>query len=112
MARPCRFGKVAPMFTDPRDAERPTRPKAAGGAWTSFVAEDATPGTVFRSLHEQVNPRHRLRVEHDPHTLLIHLSDEDGPGWTTVAVDRPTRQWAVAQERRQSDAARVAFERL
>ena len=53
-----------------------------------------------------------LRVEHDAHTLLIHLSNEDGRGWTTVAVDRGTRQWEVAQCRRQSDAARQAYDGL
>jgi hypothetical protein len=51
-----------------------------------------------------------LRVEHDGHTLLIHLSDEEGAGWTTVAIDRPTRRWAVAQADRQGDAARRAYE--
>jgi len=59
-----------------------------------------------------VNPRHRLRVEHDSHTLLIHLSDEDGGAWTTVAIDRATRQWAVAQGARQTDTARDAYENL
>ena len=100
------------MSQDPGDAARPSRPPTAGRAWTSFVAEEGAPGAVVRGLHEQANPRHRLRVEHDRHTLLIHLSDEDGPGWTTIAVDRPTRQWVVAQERRQSDAARAAFDGL
>ncbi len=65
-----------------------------------------------RGLHEETNPAHRLRVEQDDHTLLIHLSDEDGRGWTTFAVDRPTRQWAVAQSRRQTDAAQQAYEAL
>jgi hypothetical protein len=65
-----------------------------------------------RGLHEQANPRHRLRVEHDDSTLLIHLSDEDGDGWTTIAVDRATRRWAVAQAPRQSDTARAAYESL
>jgi hypothetical protein len=46
------------------------------------------------------------------HTLLIHLSSEDGDGWTTVAVDRRTRRWAIAQERRQRDAASEAYEQL
>ena len=85
------------------------RPVSSGRRWTSFVAEDAPPGKVVRGLHEQVNPRHRLRVEHDPHTLLIHLSDEDGDGWTTFAVDRATRRWAVAQAPRQSDSGRSAY---
>jgi hypothetical protein len=69
-------------------------------------------GKVVRGLQEQTNPRHRLRVEHDSHTLLIHLSDEDGAGWTTIAVDRATRHWAVAQRARQSDAARDAYDAL
>lgn len=51
----------------------------------------------------------RLRVEHDAHTLSIHLSDEDGGGWTTIAVDRRTRQWAVVQDARQVDTARGAY---
>ncbi len=80
--------------------------------WTSFVA-DSTPGhPVVRGLHEQSNPEHRLRVEHDARTLLIHLSDEHGNGWTTIAVDRASRRCAVAQDRRQADTAREAYERL
>ena len=66
----------------------------------------------MRGLHEDSNPRHRLRVEHDPHTLLIHLSDDDGAGWTTIAVDRETRAWAVRQGPRQIDAARDAYDGL
>lgn len=92
--------------------EPPVRPPAGRGRWTSFVADAARPGTTVRALHEATNPDHRLRVEHDQHTLLIHLSDEDGPGWTTIAVDRATRQWAVAQSLRQSDAAKAAYENL
>jgi hypothetical protein len=67
---------------------------------------------VVRGLHDQAHPRHRLRVEHDPYTLLIHLSDEDGSGWTTFAVDRATRESAVAQASRQTDAARDACDGL
>ena len=74
--------------------------------WTSFVAEPP------RGLHEEANPAHRLRVEHDRETLLIHLSDEDGPGWTVFAVERASRRWAVARARRQRDAAVEAYERL
>jgi len=80
--------------------------------WTSFVAEDRPDGKPVRGLHEQANPRHRLRVEHDAHTLFVHLSDEDGGGWTTLAVDRATRKWAVAQEVRQADASRAAYDGL
>jgi hypothetical protein len=78
--------------------------------WTSFVADPGDdPPHV---LHEQGDPSHRLRVEHDATTLLIHLSDEGGPGWTVLAVDRPSRRWAVAQARRQIDAAGEAYARL
>jgi hypothetical protein len=65
-----------------------------------------------RALAERGNPAHRLRVEHNRHTLLVHLSDEDGGGWTVLAVDRATRRWAVAQARRQLDAAEEAYSRL
>ena len=78
--------------------------------WTSFVADPDEPRP--RILHEEENPGHRLRVEHDANTLLIHLSDEDGPGWTVIAVDRQSRRWAVAQARRQLDAATEAHARL
>lgn len=91
------------------------RPRSAGPAWTSFVApqpDPAHPDAPVRMLHEQGNARHRLRVEHNPHTLLLHLSGEDGPGWTTVAVDRATRQYAVGQGRCQSDATRAAYDGL
>ena len=74
--------------------------------WTSFITEPP------RGLHEDGNPAHRLRVEHNEHTLLIHLSDEDGPGWTCFAVDRRTRRFAVAQGARQKDAAVAAYDRL
>ena len=88
------------------------RPTGSRGRWTSFVADSGDPTERRRGLHEESNPQHRLRVEHDARTLLIHLSNEDGRGWTTVAVDRGTRQWEVAQCRRQSDAARRAYDGL
>ncbi|MEQ3550492.1 hypothetical protein WIS52_08420 [Pseudonocardia nematodicida] len=78
--------------------------------WTSFVAPGTDP--PVRTLHEDGNPDHRVRVEHDGTTLLVHLSGEDGPGWTCLAVDRLTREWAVAQDTRQLDAAAAAVERL
>lgn len=98
------------MDDEPRS--RLPRPRAGPGRWTSFAAEPEPGRAVVRGLHEQSNPDHRLRVEHDAHTLLIHLSGEDGDGWTTIAVDRPSRRCAVAQGRRQADAAREAYERL
>jgi hypothetical protein len=70
--------------------------------------EEAKP----RILYEQGNPRHRLRVEHNRSTLLVHLSDEDGRGWTVFAVDRSTRRSVVAHAERQIDAAQEAFSRL
>jgi hypothetical protein len=71
-------------------------------------ADDERP----RVLYEEGNPAHRVRVEHDRNTLLVHLSDEDGQGWTVMAVDRATRRFAVAQARRQLDAAEAAFAQL
>jgi hypothetical protein len=75
--------------------------------WTSFVADPAEPKP--RTLHEEGNPAHRARVEHNRHTILLHLSGEDGRGWTVVAVDRATRRFAVGQADRQLDAAEQAF---
>jgi hypothetical protein len=83
-----------------RSSRSPTRPDSGRSRWTSFVAEDPTPGKAVRGLHEATSPAHRLRVEPDAHTLLIHLSDEDGAGGTTFTVDRETRQWAADQMRR------------
>jgi hypothetical protein len=78
--------------------------------WSSFVA-DAEEGRT-RILHEEGNPDHRLRVEHDKETLLVHLSDEDGHGWTVLAVDRATRRCALAQALRQLEAAEEAYSNL
>ena len=85
--------------------ERPSRTR-----WTSFVADPSDPKP--RVLHEDGNPAHRARVEHNRDTILIHLSGENGQGWTVVAVDRATRQWAVGEGQRQLDAATDAFGRL
>jgi hypothetical protein len=78
--------------------------------WRSFLAD--TREERPRVLSEAGNPAHRLRVEHNDDTLLVHLSDEDGKGWTVLAVDRSTRRWVVAQSRRQLDAAEDAYTRL
>jgi hypothetical protein len=67
---------------------------------------------VPRALFEEGNLHHRLRVEHNRDTILVHLSGEDGRGWTILAVDRPTRRWAMAQASRQLDAAEQAFNAL
>lgn len=65
-----------------------------------------------RALYEEGHPEHRVRVEHDRHTILVRVSDEDGGGWTTLAIDRPTREWSVAQRGTQRDAARAAHDGL
>lgn len=88
------------------------RARRGRGRWASFVADSTPGGAAVRGLHEQTNPQHRPRVEHDAHTLLIHLSGEDGEGWTTIAVDRDSRRWAVAQDRRQATAASDAYEHV
>lgn len=88
------------------EADRLPRPPRS--RWTSFLAASKQRGT----LHEDGNPAHRVRVEHNRDTILVHLSDEDGKGWTVLAVDRATRAWAVGEGRRQTDAAREAFEGL
>jgi len=60
------------------------RPQTNPGRWTSFVAPVVATGHKTRLLCEQDGSRHRVRVEHDNHTLLVHISDEDdrraGPG--------------------------------
>ena len=91
-------------------AAPPDPPPPRPSLWTSFVADAGEDRP--RILSEDGNPAHRLRVEHNRDTLLVHLSDEDGKGWTVLAVDRATRRWAVAQAHRQLEAARDAFERL
>ncbi len=91
-----------------RSVSKPTR---RSQRWTSFVASSSR-GRVSRGLEEEGNPAHRVRVEHNKDTLLVHISDEDGRSWTTVALDRSTREWAVAQRGRQLDAASAAYDQL
>lgn len=79
--------------------------------WTSFVGV-AGRGRAIRGLQEEHNPDHRVRIEHNQQTLLIHLSNEDGQGWTTIAVDRATREWSVAQRQRQQDSGVAAYSQL
>ena len=84
------------------------KPRRRSVRWTSFVAS-ARHGRVVRGLEEEGNPRHRVRVEHNKDTLLVHISGEDGHGWTTLAIDRATREWSIAQRHVQSDAAKAAY---
>ena len=86
-------------------------PKRRSVRWTSFVGSTVR-GRVVRGLEEEGNPAHRVRVEHNKDTLLVHVSDENGQGWTTLAIDRNNREWSIAQRRRQTDAAQAAFSQL
>ena len=87
------------------------KPQRGSVRWTSFIASPRR-GRVVRGLEEEGNPLHRVRVEHNKDTLLIHISGEDGHGWTTLAIDRSTREWSIAQRHRQSDAAQAAYGNL
>jgi hypothetical protein len=87
------------------------KPARRSVRWTSFVAS-ARRGRVVRGLEEEGNPLHRVRVEHNKDTLLVHISGEQGHGWTTLAIDRRTREWSVAQRYSQSDAAQAAYGNL
>ncbi len=85
-------------------------PRPARSRWTSFLADPTERRP--RTLYEEGNPAHRARVEHNRNTILVHLSGEEGQGWTVLAVDRATRRWAVGEGRRRLDAAEQAFEGL
>jgi hypothetical protein len=87
------------------------RPRKRSVRWTSFIGGVAR-GRAVRSLQEEGNALHRVRVEHNMDTLLVHISGEHGHGWTTLAIDRASREWAIAQRRRQVDAARAAVDML
>jgi hypothetical protein len=87
------------------------KPQRKSVRWTSFVA-GAARGRIVRGLEEEGNSRHRVRVEHNKDTLLVHISGEGTHGWTTLAIDRATREWSIAQRYRQSDAARAAYGNL
>jgi catechol 2,3-dioxygenase-like lactoylglutathione lyase family enzyme len=88
----------------------PGAKKPSRSHWTSFTADPSDDPP--RILSEDGNPAHRVRVEHNSDTLLVHLSDEDGTGWTVMAVDRATRRYAVVQSLRQVDAAKEAHDQV
>ena len=87
----------------------PRTPKKS--RWNSFVGVPGR-GRTIRGLEEESNPKHRARVEYSAETILVHLSNEDGKGWTVMAVDRKTREWAVAQGDTQMSAVKEAFDGL
>jgi superoxide dismutase len=66
----------------------PDKPRKS--RWTSLIVSPAR-GRLSRGLEEETNPKHRARVEYNKDTILVHLSDEDGSGWTVLVVDRKTR---------------------
>ena len=87
----------------------PRTPKKS--KWNSFVGVPGR-GRTIRGLEEESNPNHRARVEYSAGTILVHLSNEDGKGWTVMAVDRKTREWAVAQADTQMSAVKEAYDAL
>ena len=84
-------------------------PRPPRSRWTSFVADEPDAGRKIRALHEEGNPKHRARVEHDRNTLFVHISDEDGHGWTCLVIDRATRRYGVGQAPTQELAAMAAM---
>jgi hypothetical protein len=89
-------------------SNRLPKPRRRSVRWTSFVAAQ-TRGPKVRALEEEGNSAHRVRVEHNRDTLLIHVSAEDGRGWTSIALDQKTREWVVAQRPSQRRSAERAF---
>ena len=85
-------------------------PRPRASRWTSFVAD---PGEDRpRILSEEGNPAHRLRVEHNATRCSCTSATRTaraGPSWPSIAR---TRRWAVAQARRQREAAEDAYARL
>lgn len=92
-------------------SKRIKKPQTRSRFWTSFIGVPGK-GRAIRGLQEEENPDHRARVVYNKHTLLIHVSDERGPGWTTIAIDRLTREWAVAQRTNQNESAEAACSQL
>jgi hypothetical protein len=44
---------------------------------------DEQPPRILRELDK---PEPRVRVEYSRNTILVHLRDEDGTGWTILAL--------------------------
>ena len=86
-------------------------PKRRSVRWTSFVG--SIPVVASCEVWKKRGiPCTAFAWSTTSDTLLIHISGEDGQGWTTLAIDRPTREWSIAQRRRQSDAAKAAYGNL
>ena len=97
-------------MSDARSKSLPA-PTARGRRWTSFVGT-LQKGRAVRGLQEEGNPNHKVRVEHNRHTPLVHLLNEDGKVWTALALDRESRHWSIAQRRSQQKAAEAAYQLL
>ncbi len=62
--------------------------KKYSSRWTSFVGSPVR-GRVVRGLEEEGNPKHRVRVEHNKETLLVHVSmrmEKAGPLWRLIGL--------------------------
>lgn len=86
------------------------KPKSLG-QWGAFVADPSATDTPARSLHDERHPESHVRVEHDNHTLMIHIRDRDS-NWTTVALDRASQEWALTQRESKGQAAEAAYRSL
>src|SRR5262249_29597711 len=95
-------------MTDARSGRVPKPPRSR---WTSFIGALAK-GRAVRGLEEEGNPKHRARIEHKRQPLLVLISEEDGRGWTTWAIDRATREWPIAQRSSKQGAGEAAYELL
>ena len=49
------------------------------------MGDQQPPGRSMRALHEEGRPEHWVRVEHDRHTLLVHIGDDTQRDAATAA---------------------------
>ena len=89
------------------DARSNSVPRPARSRWTSFVGRYAR-GRAVRGLDaRRTAPKlPTFAVEQDKHTRLARISDENARGWTTLAIDRSTWEWATAQRGSQRPGGR------
>jgi hypothetical protein len=72
----------------------------------------------FSVIEPARSTTHVGRVQQDSATgprggaFAVHISGEHGHGWTTLAIDRKTREWSIAQRHAQSEAAQAAYGNL
>jgi hypothetical protein len=65
-------------------------PLTANRHRTLEVTRRGTAATGHKShvLCEEGDSRHRVRAEHDNHELLVHISEKEEIGGTTLALDQ------------------------